>query len=91
MNAKIYVDLDLVHPVVNGVWHRAALQRMPQSGEAVRMMCGVVGEAEYDRLEHRRTDSASGPPTVCPQCDVIFRRAKGIPVRTTSTRVREQR
>lgn len=91
MNAKIYIDLDQVHPVVNGVWHRAAMQRMPQSGEAVRMMCGVAAAAEYDRLEHRRTDSASGPPTVCPDCDAIYRRAQGIPVRAMATRVPEQR
>lgn len=78
MTALIYVDPDVVHPVVDGVWHRMLLQSMPQSGEPVTMMCGLVASAEYERLDNRRRDQ---PPTCCWDCDGVYRRRHSIPAR----------
>lgn len=87
MTAMIYVDLAHVHPVIDGVWHFAALQRMPQSGEPVRMMCGVSAVAAYERIENRvSAGHNNGPPTACRKCDEIVRRQKGIPRRSLARR-----
>lgn len=76
MTALIYVDLDLVHPVVNGEWHRARFQNMPQSGQPITMLCGLVAAAEYERSDNRLRDR---PPTCCWSCDDEYRRQRGIP------------
>lgn len=78
MAALIYVDLDSVHPVVDGVWHRARFQSMPQSGQAVTMLCGLAAAIEYERLDSRRDH---GTPTCCYGCDTVYRKQRGIPVR----------
>jgi hypothetical protein len=75
MSAQIMVDLDRVHPVSGGRWHRVArLQRLPQPGERIAMLCGRVEEAEYV--------SAGGQDmaTTCWACDLAYRRAHGIAV-----------
>jgi hypothetical protein len=48
VSARIMIDLDRVHPVSGGQWHRVApLQRPPQPGERITMLCGQVEEAKY--------------------------------------------
>ncbi|MEV6445981.1 hypothetical protein [Amycolatopsis sp. NPDC051716] len=76
MNALIYIDLDSVHPVIDGVWHRASPTSMPDPGDRITMLCGAAAVAEYERLERRREH---GTPTMCPRCDVVYRQQKGIP------------
>lgn len=83
MSARIYVDLAQVHPVIDGVWHRARLTRMPGPGETVRTRCGLSAPAEYHRLDQRR---AHGSPTACPDCDEIERRDQGIPAQFSRSR-----
>lgn len=86
MTAVIYVDLDSVHPVVDGEWHRARFQNMPQSGESVTMLCGLVASAEYERSDNRRRDA---PPTCCWACDRAYRQMVGIPVRSPAPAPRQ--
>lgn len=76
MTALIYVDMEHVHPVINGVWHRAKLHGLPAPGTAMTMLCGESAAAEYRRLDERR---AHGVPTACPNCDQMYRRQLGIP------------
>ena len=76
MSAVIYVDLDAILPVINGVWHRIELTRMPEPGEGLTMLCGVTATAEFDHLDRRRSH---GTPTECWNCDLIYRRKHGIP------------
>lgn len=78
MSALIYVDMASVHPVIDGVWHRATLTAMPDPGQGVTMLCGATAAAEYERLERRRDH---GTPTMCIACDSIYRRQQGIPQR----------
>jgi hypothetical protein len=73
MSGRIVIDLDRVHPVSGGRWHRVApLQRLSQSGERLAMLCGRVEEAEYV--------STAGQITVqtCWGCDLAYRRQEGI-------------
>lgn len=76
MTAVIFVDLAHVHPVIDGVWHRAQLLGMPDPGQGITMLCGETAAAEYQRLEQRR---AHGVPTMCPRCDLLYRQREGIP------------
>ena len=47
MSARTTIDLDRVHPVSGGQWHRVApLQRLPRPGEQITMLCGQVEEAK---------------------------------------------
>lgn len=86
MTALIYVDLDVVHPVVDGEWHRARFQNMPQSGEPVTMLCGLTAVVEYERSDNRRRER---PPTCCWACDRAYRHLHGIPVRTPTPAPRQ--
>lgn len=83
MSARIYIDLATVHPVIDGVWHRAVLRGLPAPGTALRMRCGITAPAEYHRLDERR---AHGTPTMCPDCDEIERREQGIPAQFSRSR-----
>jgi hypothetical protein len=72
------IDLDRVHPVSGGQWHRVApLQRLPQPGEQITMLCGQVEEAEY--VSAGQTVIVS----TCWSCDLAYRRQQGIPVPPT--------
>jgi hypothetical protein len=78
MSARIMIDLDLVHPVSGGKWHRVAqLYRLPQPGEQITMLCGQIEEAEYVSAEQ----SVIVP--TCWSCDLAYRRQQGIPVLPT--------
>ncbi len=77
MSAVIYLDPGGLHPVVNGYWHRTRLTRIPEPGQDITMLCGVTAPAEFQSLADRR---AHGVPRMCPQCDAIYRRERGIPL-----------
>jgi hypothetical protein len=75
VSAHIKVDLDRVHPVFDGRWHRVVhLTRLPQQGDPITMMCGRVEIAEYVG------NDAQTPAQTCWGCDLEYRRQQGIPV-----------
>jgi len=76
VSARITVDLDNVHPVFDGRWHRVWLTRMPAPGELIQTFCGRVEQAEYSE----RYDETVVPAT-CWTCDLVHRRQQGINVR----------
>ncbi|GAA4537668.1 hypothetical protein GCM10023192_38330 [Amycolatopsis samaneae] len=74
MSALIYVSLEHIHPVVDGIWHRARLTEVPAPGEAVRMLCGLVAAAEYDDVRGR---DLHGVPRQCWSCECVYREENG--------------
>ncbi|WP_439381591.1 hypothetical protein [Amycolatopsis lexingtonensis] len=76
--AVIYIDPLMIHPVVEGVWHHARLQGIPDPGEAITMLCGVTGVAAFLPLSQRRHRTI---PRQCERCDAIIRQQRGIPLR----------
>ncbi|MFD9895829.1 hypothetical protein [Amycolatopsis sp. NPDC058986] len=68
MTAQIMVDLDRVHPVVDGRWHRALLTCIPGPGEVITTLCGRTEEVEY--LPY---SSAAPLATICWDCDLEYR------------------
>lgn len=74
-SAVITVDLDHLHPVFDGRWHRVVLDRLPGPDEIITTLCGQRRPVRYgtpaDRLPAART---------CWPCDLAFRRANGIAV-----------
>jgi hypothetical protein len=75
MSAQITIDLNRVHPVSGGRWHRVVfLTQLPQPGEPITMMCGQTEEAEYV------STAAQTPTETCWGCDLAYRRQQGIPV-----------
>ncbi|GAA4532351.1 hypothetical protein [Amycolatopsis samaneae] len=74
MSAVIYVDLAHLHPIVDGVWHRAWLDHLPAPGEGVAMLCGLVATAEYHDRGQR---DAHGVPAQCWSCEREYREAMG--------------
>ncbi|MEU8637682.1 hypothetical protein AB0C38_36350 [Amycolatopsis sp. NPDC048633] len=75
MSAVIYVDLQAVHPVIDGEWHRLIEVLTP--GQAFTTLCGISDTATFVPLSERR---ARGAPRQCDRCDVIHRRKQGIPL-----------
>jgi hypothetical protein len=73
MSVRIFLDLDTLHLVTNGQWHRASLRQVPQSGEQITMLCGLVESVEYGSKQ----DSPIAPGT-CWHCDLVYRRREGI-------------
>lgn len=71
MTVRIYLDLDRLHLVVNGLRHRANLRRVPDPGDRVTMLCGLVEEVEYT---HARETL---PVRTCWTCDLRYRRKLG--------------
>ncbi|RSD22021.1 hypothetical protein [Amycolatopsis eburnea] len=57
MTGLVYVDLDAVRLVVDGVAHRLRLVRMPAAGEQLTTLCRVVVHASFDLT----------PPRVVPE------------------------
>jgi len=74
MTAVIYLDVQTVHPVINGEWHRLAGALEP--GKAISTLCGITETATFMPLSERRSH---GIPRQCDRCDGIHRRAHGIP------------
>ncbi|SEB43791.1 zinc-finger [Amycolatopsis tolypomycina] len=83
MTALLYLDLEHMFPVVQGVRHRSIFARVPDPGTEVRMLCGLVAVAEYADAAKRNTH---GVQTLCWGCDAEYRRQQGIPSRTSRQR-----
>ncbi|GAB3359987.1 zinc finger protein [Amycolatopsis echigonensis] len=77
MQALIFIDLDHVHPVVDGVWHRALLDSVPDPGEDVTMLCGLTAPAGFKSRDSRDSNCVL---VMCVHCDYQYRRANGIPI-----------
>jgi hypothetical protein len=78
MSALIMVDLDRVHPVFGGRWHRVRLLRLPQPGEEITTFCGRVEPVEYGG-----TNEQTVTVQTCWTCDLIYRRHEGIKILPT--------
>ncbi|NBH06621.1 hypothetical protein [Amycolatopsis sp. SID8362] len=76
--AVIYIDPLTIQPVLNGKWHRTDLIAVPKPGQAVTMLCGESGLAEFKPSRERRDEHVHQQ---CESCDDVFRRRKGIPSR----------
>lgn len=75
MSALIYIDLEHVHPVIDGVWHQIDLLQMPLPGQALTMLCGRTAAAEYTTKDAVR--QRGGSLRMCPRCDAIHRSRRG--------------
>jgi hypothetical protein len=75
MSALIYIDLDHVHPVIDGVWHMVNLAQMPIPGQALTMLCGRAEAAEYTTKDEIR--QRSGSLRMCLGCDAVYRARRG--------------
>jgi hypothetical protein len=69
------VNLELVHPVIDGRWHRVRLHKLPNPGELITTLCGQVEEVEYGTGDRVVT------LVPCWHCDLAYRRQEGIAVR----------
>ncbi|MEV6873954.1 zinc finger protein [Amycolatopsis sp. NPDC051128] len=76
MTVRIYLDLDKLHLVARGQRHRARLARVPNPGDQVTMLCGLVEVVEY-------TTEAEKAVATCWTCDVHYRRGLGFPIPPT--------
>jgi hypothetical protein len=76
--AQIYLDLDNVHPVFDGRWHRVRLDRLPTIGERLTTLCGHEKAVAFADAADR---TAFGVPTCCYECDLVYRRQRGIEIR----------
>ncbi|WP_406638040.1 hypothetical protein [Amycolatopsis sp. WGS_07] len=74
MDAVIYLDLAHIHPVVERVWHRTDVTEVPDPGQPVTMLCGLIASAAFERYDQR---SVHGPLTQCQYCDLIYRQSLG--------------
>lgn len=74
--AVIYLDPLVIHPVVDGEWHRTRLAEIPHPGETITMLCGISGTAAFHPLHERLQRQI---PRQCPRCDALCRREQGIP------------
>lgn len=77
MKALIYVDLAALRPIVDGLWHRTHLSRVPAPGEQIVLLCGRAAPAAFEPIDRR---TATGIPTCCWECDLVYRRLRGISV-----------
>ena len=75
MSARIFVDLDTVHPVIDGTWHRARFRAFPQPGERIRMLCGTQADAEFGDMKERRETPGLRE---CESCTNAYRQLNGI-------------
>lgn len=80
MNAVLYLDLEHMFPVIDGVRHRSVFLAVPAPGTPVQMLCGVTAAAQYDDAANR---NARGVQTLCLRCDDAYRRKVGIPSRAS--------
>jgi hypothetical protein len=75
--AAIYFDPLVVHPVIDGEWHRMRSSEIPDPGRTITMLCGASGTTSFRPMSERRS---RGIPRQCARCDTIFRRESGIPL-----------
>lgn len=76
MTIRIFLDLDKLHFVVSGLRHRARLARVPNPGDSMTMLCGLVDIVEY-------TTSTEQSVTTCWTCDLHYRRSLGFTIPST--------
>jgi hypothetical protein len=76
VSALIVVDLDRLRPEIDGRWHRTNLRQMPTPGETVTTLCGRAEPAVYGTVADRAPVRLT-----CWDCDLMFRRAQGLPIR----------
>jgi hypothetical protein len=76
MTVRIFLDLDKLHLVVRGLRHRARLARVPNAGDQVTMLCGLVDVVEY-------TTDAEKAVATCWTCDLHYRRSLGFTIPPT--------
>jgi hypothetical protein len=76
MTVRIYLDLDKLHLVVRGLRHRARLAHVPNAGDQVTMLCGLVDVVEY-------TTSAEKSTKTCWTCDLHYRHSLGFTIPPT--------
>ncbi|MFE3175922.1 zinc finger protein [Amycolatopsis sp. NPDC059090] len=90
MAALIFIYLEHVRPVVDGVWHRARLTSVPAPGEHITMLCGLKAVAAFAPHEQR---GARCIPTQCLPCDAAYREQLGwsVPKRPAKPKRRRQR
>jgi hypothetical protein len=74
MNALITVDLEHVHPVIDGRWHHAQLESLPQTGDMLTTLCGITEPVQY-----RATQDQVMTVHTCWDCDAIYRQLNGMP------------
>jgi hypothetical protein len=71
MTAFIAVELDGIHPVIGGRWHRVRFAHFPTVGEQIVTFCGTSATIEF----------ADGPPAhinTCWGCDLVYRQQHDI-------------
>ncbi|GAA4527552.1 hypothetical protein [Amycolatopsis samaneae] len=74
--ALIYINLDAVHPIINSVWHRTNINRLPSSGEPITMLCGATAPAEFEGAAHRDVIRVARQ---CWDCERVYREKRGLP------------
>lgn len=84
-HAQIYLDLDKVRPVFDGRWHRVQLDRLPTTGERLKMLCGRERVVAFADAADR---TAFGVPTCCYECDLVYRKQHGIEIRAGKPAIR---
>lgn len=90
MAALIFIYLEHVHPVIDGVWHRVRLTSVPAPGEHITMLCGQEAATAFAPHEQRR---ARCIPTQCLPCDAVYREQLGwsLPNRSADRSVKSKR
>lgn len=79
MTAAIYIDPLTIQPVIDGTWHRIRVTEIPAPGQIITMLCGASGAALFQVSDDERR--RHGIPRQCEDCDVIYRREVGVPLR----------
>ncbi|SEP53783.1 hypothetical protein [Amycolatopsis saalfeldensis] len=69
MTALIYIDLTVMRPVVDDVWHLTQPSAVPAPGEEITMLCGETAVAAFVPLSER---TAHRVTTQCPYCDLEY-------------------
>lgn len=73
-DAVIFVDLESLHPVIDGVYHRGRFTHVPRPGEEIELLCGTKASAGFKNLATR------GVVRTCEPCDLQYRKDKHIDV-----------
>ncbi|MEV6876251.1 hypothetical protein [Amycolatopsis sp. NPDC051128] len=82
----MYVDLDAVRLIADGVSHRVRLTRLPVAGEQLTTVCGLHMSAAFDDEPARVVPV---PCSVCAELDRSDRAAESTRLRAHAVRVAE--
>jgi hypothetical protein len=86
VSALVYVDLDAVRLIVDGVSHRVRLTRLPVAGEQLTTVCRLRVSAAFDDEPVRMVPV---PCVVCAELDRSDRAAESARLRAHAVRVAE--